>query len=119
MWFEVETKFRVYDAKLLMDKIRKIGEFVKKEKKADEYFATNLNGYPKKAFRIRYDGKKYVVNFKKWRKELYEKDIVVKEEYEFELKSEEPLRNFISLLSDLGFEKWINKKKNSVVYRYK
>ena len=77
-WLEVETKVKIRDVRKLRKKIQKIGRLVKKESRMDDYFAIKRKGYPKKAFRIRDDGKAYVVNFKKWLKKYWSKDIVVK-----------------------------------------
>ena len=117
-WLEVETKVKVSDAKSLRNRIKRIATYVKTEKRGDDYFALKRKGYPKKAFRIRYNGKEYVVNFKKWLRHLYSKDIVVKEEFEFTLCDIEHFGNFLALFKDLGFEEWIKKIKQSESYRY-
>ena len=65
-----------------------------------------------------FDGSWYVVNFKKHLMELSDKEIVVKEEYEINLGNKEHFENFMSLLSDLKFEKWIKKEKKSEIYLY-
>lgn len=118
-WLEVETKAGIKDIKALRKRIRKIAVFVKKEKRKDEYFSLKRKGYPRKAFRVRYDGRKYIVNFKKWLKELYSKDIVVKEEFEFELSNKEHFDHFLALLKDLGFKNWIKKIKDVESYKYR
>lgn len=115
-WLEVETKVRIKDPNVLRKKIKKIARFVKRETRRDDYFAIQKKGYPKKAFRIRYDGKEYVVNFKKWLKKYWSKDIVVKEEFEFKIKELHP---FLDLMFDLGFAEWIKKIKRSESYAYK
>jgi predicted adenylyl cyclase CyaB len=117
-WLEVETKAKIKDINSLRDKIRQIATFIKKEIKKDRYFALHTRGYPKKAFRIRESGKEYKINFKKWLKNLYSKDIVVKEEFEFKINKEH-LPNFLALFQDLGFRDWINKTKVSEKYIYK
>ena len=118
MHLEVETKARIGNVSDLRNKIKKIAKYNNTKVKKDKYFAINRNGYPEKAFRVRFDGKKYVVNFKRKLNGLCERDIVVKEEYEFVLKNREHLENFMSLLSDLKFKKWINKEKKSETYLY-
>jgi len=75
VWLEVETKAKIDNVPLLRKKIQKIAKLEKKESRGDDYFALKINTYPKKAFRIRYDGKKYVVNFKKRIKSLFSRDI--------------------------------------------
>ena len=41
--------------------------------------------------------------------------IVVKEEYEFKIKNKE---NFLALMTDLGFKKWIGKTKITEFYGF-
>jgi len=113
---EVETKAKIKNAAELRKKIKKIATLKKKESRGDDYFALKINKYPKKAFRIRYDGKKYVVNFKKRIRSLFSRDIVVKEEFEFTL-SEKP-NNFLHLIEDLGFKEWVKKRKHTESYTY-
>lgn len=117
VWLEVETKAKIDNVPLLRKKIQKIAKLEKKESRGDDYFALKINTYPKKAFRIRYDGKKYVVNFKKRIKSLFSRDIVVKEEFEFTL-SDNP-DNFLSLIEDLGFKQWVKKRKHTESYIHK
>ena len=61
MWLEVETKIKVSKPKIMRQRIQKIANLEKKESRGDDYFAIKRKGYPKKAFRIRYDGKKFVL----------------------------------------------------------
>lgn len=114
---EVETKAKINNVSELRKKIQKIAIFKKKESRGDDYFALKIKTYPKKAFRIRYDGKKYVVNFKKRIKSLFSRDIVVKEEFEFTL-SDKP-NNFLFLLEDIGFKQWVKKRKTTEAYNHK
>jgi len=114
---EVETKAKIRDVSKLRKKIKKIAVLKKKESRGDDYFALKIKPYPKKAFRIRYNGEKYVVNFKKHLKNLFSKDIVVKEEFEFTL-ADKPT-NFLFLLEDLGFKEWVKKRKHTEAYEYK
>jgi adenylate cyclase, class 2 len=116
---EVETKFKVNNLPELRRKIKSISKFVKKEIKKDDYYALKKNGYPKKAFRVRSNGKNYVINFKDWKRHLYSDDIVVKEENEFTLRNKEQLSSFLALMEDLGFRKWIGKVKQNESYAYK
>ncbi len=119
---EVETKVRIGSEKVpeLRDKVRKIAKFDKKEKRADDYFALKKkfrrHGYPKKAFRIRSNGKKYVINFKKWLIKYWDKQVVVKEEFEFETEHPE---EFLALMKDLGFVQWMKKFKTTESYNHK
>ncbi len=120
-WLEVETKIRVADVvqsiKDMRERIKKIAKLKKKTKKGDDYFAIKRRGYPKKAFRIRTEKGKCIVNFKKWLKKYWSKDVVVKEEFEFELPKKS-LDNFLALLKDLGFEEWVKKRKVNETYIY-
>lgn len=118
-WLEVETKVKIDNVTKLRNKIKKIAVFKKKESRGDDYFTLQKRGYPKKAFRIRYDGKKYVLNFKKRLKNLFSKDIVVKEEFEFELSDIGRIDNFLFFLEDLGFKEWVKKRKYVESYLYK
>ena len=122
-WLEVETKVRIAEVVREIDnmrqRVRKIARFVKKETKGDDYFAIKRKGYPKKAFRIRKRGEIYEINFKKWLRKLWSKDIVVKQEFEFKIGDVEHLDNFLALLKDLGFEQWVKKLKKSEAYVYK
>lgn len=118
-WLEVETKVKIHDVNSLRRKIKEIAKFEKKESRGDDYFALQKRGYPKKAFRIRYNGKKFVVNFKKRLKHLWSNGVVVKREYEFELNDTEHLDNFIALLEDFGFKEWVKKRKHTESYIYK
>jgi len=113
---EVETKVHIKDVAKLRKKIQAIAKFNKKETRGDDYFAIKIKNYPKKAFRIRDNGKTYVVNFKKWLTQYWTRDIVVKEEYEFETKDPQ---KFLALMRDLGFREWMKKIKTSESYTHK
>ncbi len=118
-WLEVETKVKVGDVEGLREKIKKIAVLNKKETRGDYYFALRKDEYPRKAFRIRFDGKKYVVNFKRPLKRFSKSSVVVKEEYEFELNDVRHIDNFLALLKEFGFKKWVKKKKLTESYSYK
>ena len=117
-WFEVETKIPIdkKEVRRIRKKIKDIANFSKKEKKSDFYFGIEKPNYPRKAFRIRYSGKKYIINFKKWKKKYWGKGIVVKEEFEFELSHKE---EFLILMEDLGFVRWMRKLKLGESYSHK
>lgn len=118
-WLEVESKVKIHDVNELRKRILKIADFKKKEDKGDDYFTMQKKGYPKKAFRIRYDGEKFVVNFKRHLKHLWSDGVVVKREYEFELTDTSHLDNFIALLEDFGFKEWVKKRKHTEKFIYK
>lgn len=116
VWLEVETKVKVNNPSDMRKRIKKIARFVKKESRADDYFAIKRKAYPKKAFRIRSAGNEHVVNFKKWLKSYWDKWCVVKKEYEFKIKD---TKSFLALMDDLGFEQWIKKFKSTESYKHK
>jgi len=118
-WLEVETKVKIENVPKLRNKIKKIARFEKKESRGDDYFALQKKGYPKKSFRIRDDGKKLIVNFKKHLKKLYKQGVVVKREFEFELSDMKHIGNFLALLDDFGFKEWVKKRKTTESYLYK
>tara|TARA_Y100000034_G_scaffold115814_1_gene153438 strand:+ start:361 stop:960 length:600 start_codon:yes stop_codon:yes gene_type:complete len=125
VWLEVETKIPVKNSDVaeMRKKIRKIGKFVKKESRGDDYFALRKkyrgHGYPKKAFRIRKKPTYFEVNFKNWLKNLWSDDIIVKEEFEFKLKDKDEVDNLLALFKDLGFVQWMKKRKTSESYVHK
>lgn len=124
VWLEVETKIKLDDSQIpeLRKKIKQIAKFEKRGKKEDDYFAIKRKIktlYPKKAFRIRAIKDKFEVNFKKHLKNLWTKNIVVKQEFEFSLKGKEQVQDLLALFKDLGFEEWIKKIKQNETYKYK
>ena len=121
MWLEVETKVKLDDSEVpeLREKVKKIARFKKRGKKADDYFALKSNNYPKKAFRIRAMKNKFEVNFKRWLTKFWTKEIVVKQEFEFELRKKEEVESLLSLFGDLGFVEWIKKIKWNETYAHK
>ena len=120
-WLEVETKIKVPKSEVdeTRKKIKKIGRFVKKETRGDDYFAIRRKGYPKKAFRVRKKGDEFQINFKKWLRNLWSDDIVVKQEFEFRLKGKEEVEDLLALFRDLGFVEWVKKRKRSEAYVWK
>lgn len=115
-WYEVESKIRIKSPDEMRIKLNRIARFLYKKKRADKYFELD-KGYPKKAFRIRAEENNFVVNFKKWIKELWDKEVVVKEEFEISLTKEE-LDTLMELFKDLGFKEWLLKDKECEVYEY-
>jgi len=123
VWLEVETKIILDDSQVdeLRKKIKKIAKFVKGGEKVDDYFARRRKFkrmYPKKAFRIRAMKDEFEVNFKKHLKKLWTKDIVVKQEFEFNLKGKEEVEDLLALFKDLGFREWVRKTKWNETYAY-
>ena len=121
VWLEVETKIKLLDDEVaeMREQIKKVAKLEKKATKADDYFAIqNKLDYPKKAFRIRAAKDKFEVNFKKWLTKLWTKDIVVKQEFEFELKGKDQVEDLLALFKDLGFKEWVKKIKHNETYIY-
>lgn len=123
VWLEVETKVRIKNPNDLRKKIQRIARLEKKESRGDDYFALHRkfrrHGYPKKAFRIRKKPDKFEVNFKKWLTRYWDKQVVVKQEFEFEIKDKSQVENLLALFKDLGFVQWIKKRKTSESYLHK
>ena len=113
-WIEVESKIKINNPEETRKKIKKVAEFVKIEKKIDDYFSLEKGVYPKKSLRVRDKGNKVEVNFKKW--VSYNDGVHMKKESEFEVSD---LKNFFSLLVDFGFERWIRKEKRTELYKTK
>ena len=115
--FEVESKIKLNNNEVdkLRKKIKKIARIIKKEKKSDFYFTIEKANYPRKAFRIRYNGKEYMVNFKKWLNNYKDNKIVVKEEFEFKINNK---NDFLALMKDLGFVNWVRKTKITESYQH-
>ncbi|MGD9276910.1 MAG: class IV adenylate cyclase [Candidatus Pacearchaeota archaeon] len=123
VWLEVETKVRVKNPNELRRKIKKIAKFEKKETRGDDYFALKRKfrkyAYPKKAFRIRKKPDKYEINFKKWLKKYWDKEVVVKQEFEFSVREKNKIENLLALFKDIGFVEWVKKRKTSESYLHK
>ena len=121
VWLEVETKVKLNDSEIpeLRRKIKQIAKFEKKGTKADDYFAIQKKGYPKKAFRVRATPKEFEVNFKRWLTKYWTPEVVVKQEFEFVLKGKEEVQDLLELFKDLGFTEWVKKIKRNETYKYK
>jgi predicted adenylyl cyclase CyaB len=121
VWLEVEMKVKLEDSQVasLRKRIKEIATPKSKGTKKDDYFAIQKHGFPKKAFRIRALKDKYEVCFKKKVKDLYDEDVVVKQEFEFTLKGKEEVEDLLALFIDLGFTEWVKKIKRNETYKYK
>ncbi|MBI5804391.1 class IV adenylate cyclase [Candidatus Pacearchaeota archaeon] len=111
---EVESKIKVRNPKEIRRRIRDFAKFSGKEEKIDDYYALNTNHYPKKSLRIRKRKGIYEVNFKQ--RISYKKGIHAKKESEFNVSD---IKNFVELIKDFGFRKWLRKEKLSEVYTIK
>ena len=121
VWLEVETKIKLDKDEVadIRKKIKRIARLQKKESRGDDYFALKRKGYPKKAFRIRKKPDKYEVNFKKWLKKYWSKDVIVKQEFEFTLNNKDDVDDLLALFKDLNFVQWMKKRKTSESYIHK
>lgn len=110
VWLEVETKVKLQDSQIpkLRKRIKEIAKFKKKGQKADDYFAIQEKGYPKKAFRFRTMKDGVEVTFKKHLKKYWTKEVVVKKEFEFSLKGKEEKQDLLELFEDFGFKEWVS-----------
>jgi predicted adenylyl cyclase CyaB len=120
VWLEVETKVKLENSQVpkLRERIKKIAKYKKGGIKKDDYFAIQKKGYPKKAFRIRSTKDEIEVCFKKWKKELWTPEVVVKQEFEFTLKGKEEVEDLLALFQDMGFKEWVKKIKRNETYSY-
>jgi len=120
VWLEVETKVKLNDSQVpeLRKRIKAIAKLKKKGTKADDYFAIQEKGYPKKAFRIRTMSDATEVTFKKWIMDLWTPEVVVKQEYEFTLNGKEETQDLLALFEDMGFKEWVKKIKRNETYKY-
>jgi predicted adenylyl cyclase CyaB len=121
VWLEVETKVKLENKQVpaLRKKIKEIAVFEKKGTKSDDYFAIQKKGFPKKAFRFRSMGDKIEITFKKHLKKLWTKEVVVKQEFEFNLEGKENMFDLMALLKDFGFKEWVKKIKRNETYKHK
>lgn len=120
VWLEVEMKVKLEDSQVpeLRKRIKEIATFSKKGTKKDDYFAIQKHGFPKKAFGIRALKDHYEVCFKKKVKDLYDEDVVVKQEFEFTLQGKEEVKDLLALFADMGFTEWVKKIKRNETYKY-
>ena len=102
----------------LRKRIKEIATFKKRGTKKDDYFAIQEQGFPKKAFRIRQTKEQTEVCFKKKVKDLYDDDVVVKQEFEFVLKGKDEVDDLLALFADMGFTEWVKKIKRNETYKY-
>ena len=112
---EVETKVKVFDLEKCKNKIVEISKYKGRQIKIDDYYTLeNLKNYPKKSLRIRNHDGKWEINFKK--RIDYKNGIYAKKETEFNVKNSE---DFLKLIEDFGFKKWLRKEKITYLYEIK
>jgi len=109
---EVEAKIKVSDSKFFIEKSKKIGKYIGKQTKVDDYYTLEGKGkYPQKSLRIRKLNGIYQVNFK--HRLSFKEGIHAKKEVEFKAKN---IKEILSLISEFGFRKWLTKKKVTFLY---
>lgn len=97
------------------EKIKKLGRYKGLDIKVDDYYTLEtLDHYPQKSLRIRKIDGYYIVNFK--HALSYEKGVHAKKEVEFKVSN---IKDFLGLIQDFGFRKWLTKKKRCEIYRIK
>jgi len=111
---EVEAKVRISNPSLIRERARKLGEYLGKQGKIDDYYSLENNGYPKKSLRIRKLNGTYQINFKQRLKSKSKVDS--KNEVEFKASN---IKDFLALIHEFGFKKWIRKEKHSEIYEIK
>ena len=109
---EVEAKIKIQNPEEFREKISKIAKLIKKEKKIDDYYTLeSLKEYPKKSLRVRKTNHNYKINFKQHLSFI--NGVHAKNEQEFTTSD---IKNFLSLIKDFGFRKWLTKVKHSESY---
>jgi predicted adenylyl cyclase CyaB len=109
---EVEAKIKISSPEKYRILVSKIAKHIKTLKKTDDYYTLqSLKTYPKKSLRIRKTKDKYEINFKQHLS--YVNGIHAKNEQEFTTSD---INNFLNLIKDFGFKKWLTKIKHSEVY---
>ena len=112
---EVEAKIRVNSINDFRRKVKLLGKYKGKEKKADTYYTLEkLNHYPRRSLRIRKRKGKYEVNFKQ--KLSYVKGVHAKNEVEFVI---DDVKDFLALIEEFGFKPWLKKEKVTELYEIK
>jgi|SRR3989344_3263887 len=111
---EVEAKVRIARPEKYRNMAKKLGKFKGREKKVDDYYSLQKEGYRKKSLRVRHRKGFYEVNFKQ--RVSYNSGIHAKNEREFKVSD---IDNFLSLIKDFGFEKWLRKEKETELYEIK
>ncbi len=112
---EVEAKAKIKNPDEIRKKISEIAKFVEKVEKLDDYYSLESGkNYNKKSLRVRKTNGEYQINFKQ--KISYIKGVHAKKETEFKVSD---IKNFLELIKDFGFKKWLTKHKLSEVYEIK
>ena len=108
---EVEFKAKIENYTDFKKKVKDIGRFIRTEKKTDDYYSLEYKEYRKKSLRIRKREGFYEVNFKK--RISFIDGVHAKKEVEFRI---DKIEDFLNLMEEFGFKKWLKKEKISEVY---
>ena len=112
---EVEAKARIISPEKFRIRAQKIGRYKGKERKIDDYYTLESGkDYPKKSLRIRRRAGFYEINFKQ--RISYAKGVYAKNETEFKINE---INDFLKLLNEFGFRKWLTKEKYTEIYEIK
>lgn len=113
---EVEAKVKISNPKELRKKIALLARRVDNVKKVDEYYTLeDLKRYPHKSLRVRaMPGNVHQINFKQ--SLSFHHRIHAKKETEFTVSN---IQDFLALLKEFGFRKWLQKEKKSEIYTLK
>jgi len=112
---EVEAKVKISSPGKFREKIKKLARYVGRQKKTDNYYALGAARVrPKHSLRIRERGRVHEVNFKQ--SISYSGGVHAKKESEFTVSN---VDDFLGLIQDFGFKRWIKKEKTSEVYEIK
>jgi predicted adenylyl cyclase CyaB len=108
---EVEAKVKISDPNKMRKKAKTLAKYRGTQTKIDNYYSLDTKNYPKKSFRIRKLNGVYQVNFKHRLKSKSKVDL--KNEVEFHVSN---IEDFLALIHNFGFRKWITKEKHSEIY---
>ena len=109
---EVEAKARVKDVALVRQRALALGEYLGCTIKTDDYYTLeDVKKYPHKSLRLRRIDKMYQINFKQ--SLSFNRRVHAKKETEFTVSN---IDDFLALLKEFGFKKWLRKEKRSEVY---
>ena len=112
---EVEAKIKIQNPKEFRKLVNQLGKLIEKEEKIDDYYTLQKNkSYPRKSLRIRKKNGIHEINFKE--RISYKNGIHAKNEQEFQVTD---INNFLALIADFGFKKWLTKIKHSEIYELK
>lgn len=112
---EVEAKVKISSPEKYRKLAKRLGNLVEKEEKIDDYYTLQKNkSYPKKSLRVRKKNGIYEINFKE--RISYKNGIHAKNEQEFQVTD---IHNFLALIANFGFKKWLTKIKHSEIYEIK